>query len=175
MSAIYICSSCIFVSLSLEGISRTDYSGIWTAFGRRVKHAAKAMGVEVPRICSQSDFLDAFTAQFWPTKVVILLDEFSELYGFPDDFRDDFLRCLRDLKQDDHQYGIHGVIAAGTFSILHLNPTISHSSPFNIADMVQNPYFSLEETRALFHQFRQDNDCKVEDAVVDDIWAKSNG
>ena len=31
------------------------------------------------------------------------------------------------------------------------------------------------ETRTLFHVFAQDNDIVIDDAVIKDVWAKSNG
>jgi hypothetical protein len=64
---------------------------------------------------------------------------------------------------------------AGPFSILHLNPTDTTLSPFNISESVANTYFSVEDTRKLFSLFARDNDIVIDDAVVDDIWFKSNG
>ena len=69
-------------------------------------------------------------------------------------------------------YAIRSVIAAGTFGIVNLNPAIS---PFKVADRVQSPYFTVEEVRKLFYEFAQDHSITIDDAVVEDIWAKSNG
>jgi hypothetical protein len=49
------------------------------------------------------------------------------------------------------------------------------TSPFNIADHVRNPYFSIDETRKLFLDFAQDNLITIDEAVIGDIWVKSNG
>jgi hypothetical protein len=72
-------------------------------------------------------------------------------------------------------YAIRSVIAAGTFGIVHLNPSKSSIAPFNIAVRVQNPNFTVEEVRKLFYEFAQDHHITIDDAVVEDIWAKSNG
>jgi hypothetical protein len=72
-------------------------------------------------------------------------------------------------------YAIRSVIAAGTFGVVYLNPSNSTISPFNVADHVQNPYFTIENVMKLFHEFAQDNHITIDDAVVEDIWAKSNG
>jgi hypothetical protein len=67
------------------------------------------------------------------------------------------------------------IIAAGTFRILHLSPTNNSLSPFNVSSSIRNPYFSIEETTALFRAFARDNDCVINDNVIVDVWAKSNG
>ena len=69
-------------------------------------------------------------------------------------------------------YAICSVIAAGTFGIMNLNLLRSTISPFN---RVQNLYFTVEEVRKLFYEFVQDHHITIDDAIVEDIWAKSNG
>jgi hypothetical protein len=56
-----------------------------------------------------------------------------------------------------------------------LSPTDTSLSPFNISNTIQSPYFTIEETRKLFRMFMQDNDIVIEDAVIQDVWAQSNG
>jgi hypothetical protein len=113
-----------------------------------------------------------FSQDSWHGKVV-LLDEFSYLYKSQEAVRNDCLNAIRALKHYRNKHAVHCVIAAGTFSIIHLNPT--DSSPFNIADSVQSPYFTVDETRKLFCEFGSDLSISIDDAIVDDIWAKSNG
>jgi len=90
-------------------------------------------------------------------------------------FRNDFLRTLREIRNNAKVYAIKSVIAAGTFSILLFNPSETSTSPFNVSDRINNPYFTEEETKFLFKEFAQDNGIAIEDAVVEDIWIKSNG
>jgi hypothetical protein len=125
--------------------------------------------------CTQEGFLDAFAAGIWHQNVVLLVDEFSELYRAPDEVRNDCLRAFREIRNNNAMYAIRSIIVAGIFSILRLNPTDSSLSPFNISDSVQTPYFSIEQTRTLFREFAQDNDIIMDDGVADDVWAKSNG
>ena len=72
-------------------------------------------------------------------------------------------------------YAIKSVIAAGTFSILRLNPSDTSISLFNILDSINTPYFTEEEMRELFNEFEKDYWITVEEAIVEDRWAKSNG
>ncbi len=108
----------------------------------------------------------------WKGKVTLLIDEFSSLYQANDDVRDDCLEAFRGLKQDRENHAVQCIIAAGTFSIVYLNPGVS---PFNVADVVQCPYFTIDETRKLFREFAQDLGYSIDDAIVEDVWAKSNG
>jgi hypothetical protein len=125
--------------------------------------------------CTREAFLDAFAADAWNQSVVLLVDEFSELYRAPEDIRNGCLQAFREIRNNNAMYAIRSIISAGTFSILRLNPTNFSISPFNISDSVQAPYFSIEETKTLFHEFAQDNGITIDDHVANDVWAKSNG
>jgi len=124
---------------------------------------------------SQSDFISYFYNNSWDRKVVLLLDEFGSLYLAQDDVRDDCLQAFRELKQDHEGHTLQCIITAGTFSIISLNTSTRGISPFNVADFVQCPYFTIDETRKLFHQFAQDLDYSIDDDIIEDVWAKSNG
>ena len=67
------------------------------------------------------------------------------------------------------------IIAAGIFNIVYLDPTNSGVPPFNVADVIKCPYFTVDETRELFCEFAQDLSYLIDDAIVEDVWAKSNG
>jgi len=170
------------VSLSLEGVdSSSQVREFWRSFGEMLQGAARSgpfgfKWVPTEPILSQGDFLSAFFTGEWHREVVLLIDEFSELYHVSDDIRDECLRAFRYIRNDDEKYAIRGIIAAGTFSILRLTPTKGVGiSPFNISNHINNPYFTVKETRHLFDKFAQDNDITIEDDVVQSVWAKSNG
>jgi len=111
----------------------------------------------------------------WSRKLVLLLDELSVLYGASDHVRNQCLSALRELKNDREEYAVSSVLAAGTFSIINLNPTDRSLSPFNVAGCVQNPNFSLDETRILFGQFMESHGIIVEDDVIEDVWTRTGG
>lgn len=114
-----------------------------------------------------------FHRDSWDRDVVILLDEFSCLYKSEDAVRDDCLNAIRGLRHNRVDYVVQSVIAAGTFSIIHLNPT--ETSPFNVANFIQSEYFTIDETRKLFREFASDSSISIDGPVIDDIWTKSNG
>jgi len=49
------------------------------------------------------------------------------------------------------------------------------NSPFNSGIHIQNINFTLEEVGTLFRQFAQDYGVQVDEAVIDDIFNKTNG
>src|ERR1700722_882712 len=168
---------CYLISVSLEGVDyRRTPKKFWRTFGRAI-----ALGDPNMRMSCQRDFLDAFAAspggpRSRDERLVILLDEFSELYKARNSTRDEVLRAIRGIKQNLNTYTISSIIAAGTFSIVHLNPTpLENISPFNVSDAIQSPNFSREETERLFNEFARDKGITIDDEVVSDIWDKSNG
>ena len=169
---------CYLISVSLEGV---DYlhtpERFWKSFGREI---ATALGDPTVVISSQREFLDAFVAKSGGSgqgneSVIILLDEFSELFKALDDIRNEVIRAMRWIKQSYDTFTISTIIFAGTFSIVHMNPTDRNISPHNISDALQSPNFSKEETERLFNDFARDEGITMDDMVVSDIWEISNG
>ncbi len=152
----------------------------WKSFGNAINLAVSESEL-VPKgpptsISSRVDLKLYFHKDSWDVHVVLLLDELSCLYQAADDVRNDCLQAFRGLKYTRGGHVIQGVIAAGTFGIVNLNPTTSAASPFNVADyFVQSPYFSIDETRKLFGEFAENFGYLIDDAIVVDVWAKSNG
>jgi len=134
-----------------------------------------AIGLASAPIDSQQTFLRAFHRKDWNQDIVLLMDEFSELRSSSEVVLDSFLRTLREVGNNATAYPIRSVIAAGTFSILRLNPSSPFISPFNVSDFINNSYFTAADAKELFHEFEKDNGITIEDGVVDDIWARSNG
>ena len=165
-----------FEQIDYRGTTKQFWKSIGQAIQPRIGEACVAFDRNpIPPITSQQTFLGAFLAKNWALKVVILIDELSELHSASKEVRDDFLRALRVTRNDPDPYAIESVIAAGTFSILLLIPSQSSISPFNVSDRIDNSYFTVEETRTLFDEFAQDHGIMIDNAVVEDIWVRSNG
>ncbi|KAF8662782.1 hypothetical protein AX14_007009 [Amanita brunnescens Koide BX004] len=159
---------------------RSGTEDFWRSFGKVIVTAAAECGRELPielttPISSRIDLKSYFCKASWDRDVVLLLDEFSYLYQANDNVRDDCLLAFRGLKQNCQSHAVKCLIAAGTFSIVYLNPSTSGVSPFNVADIVQCPSFTIDETRKLFLEFAKDLGYSIDDAIVEDVWAKSNG
>lgn len=126
-------------------------------------------------ISSKAEFLAAFSANKWKEfKLVLLFDEFGELGSASVETRDDFLLAIRAIKNHKEGFAIRSVISAGVMSILRLRPS-SRSSPFNAADRVIRPNFTLEETKSLFLEFARDNSVTIDDDIIRDVWEMAGG
>ncbi|KAF8347795.1 hypothetical protein F5887DRAFT_1072145 [Amanita rubescens] len=150
----------------------------WGSFGKAIDLAAARCGRGLPKGCttpisSAIGFISYFRKDYWDGKVVLLLDELSCLYQCEEDVRNDCLIAFRALKHYRRDHAVQCLIAAGTFGIVHLNT--SRGPPFNVAEFVQSPYFTIDETRKLFREFAEDLGVSIDDAIVEDVWAKSNG
>jgi hypothetical protein len=165
------------ISVSFEGVDYTGITSFWDSFSCAAMMCACRCGFTCssPMISSQQDFLDAFHAGAWPHELVLILDELSELHDAPADVRNQCLRAFREITTNRREYVISSILAAGTFSVVHLNPTDGNLSPFNVSNHVQNPYFTLEEMTALFQEFAMDDCINVEDDVIQDVWARESG
>jgi hypothetical protein len=162
------------ISVTIAGLNRDDF---WHSLGISIHGAIRDLGVECAgtEIRSKEGFLNAFRASSWDQEIIILFDELGDIYRMPDDIRDEFISALRTIKDENPSFAIRGVISAGTFSILQLNPSTSDYLPFNITIHVMNPYFTLDETTALFDEFADKNYYKIEPAVIKDVWEKASG
>ena len=147
----------------------------WKSFSDAISSRDDRTFLTTPTpISSTTKLISYFGRASWGGKrVVLLLDGFTSLYKSGDAVRDDFLSAIRELKHNSRYHAVQCVIAAGTLNIFLLNPT--DAPPFNIAESAQCPYFTIDETKKLFHEFASDSNISIDDDILDDIWAKSNG
>ncbi|PKC68839.1 hypothetical protein RhiirA1_440353 [Rhizophagus irregularis] len=170
---------------SIEQINGEDSDVFWKSFG-----VALSIGSEnhhfdsCENISGVYDFQKYFGKKTWPGKendrIVLFIDEFDLLYTFNEKIRSEFLRILRLIKNAMHLFVIHAIVIVGTFSIMHLDSSVSSSgqsldSPFNVKDLVRNPNFSLDKVRTLFAGYEEENKMKIEDEVIEDIYTQTNG
>jgi hypothetical protein len=163
------------ISVSCESLMyRDDRRTFWRSIHSAIQ--TNFFDISLKPVNSSRDFLDVFSSNAWSArKVIFIVDEFSELLRADKELQNDVLRTFREIKNNRDMYAIHSVVICGTFSLLHLSATETSISPFNVADYLQSPYFSKEETQRLFHDFARDRRITIEGAVIEDIWFKSNG
>lgn len=161
------------IRVSLEGVRiNRNEDTFWTSLGDTLRRNY----TEIQDIRSSTNFLNAFNTNVWrEQKIVIFIDEFDKVYDATDNVRNEFLETLREIRNNNHLYAAHSVVACGTLSIRHLNSTNVSLSPFNVAESLKNPYFSLQQTRCLFDEYAQDAEITIDHDIVNDIHTKSNG
>jgi len=173
---VWSCLYKLFYSYQISfTFERVDYSQdteiFWSSMGNALRYTS---GKEFSPSSSEN-FIDAFREKEWNQSIILLIDELSEMLLAPDEILNSFLRTLRTIRHSNRDSAIKSVIAAGTFSTMRLTTSKTNLSPFSIHNSFQIPYFSKDETTKIFGMFAQDNSITIDQAVIDDIWAQSNG
>ena len=106
-------------------------------------------------------------------KIVIFIDEFD---GIPISELSNFLMVLRDLYQNykhDPQKALYSVGLVGIRNISKL--VVDGVSPFNIADQVNFPSFSLKNVRDLYEQYTQETCQPFTEKAISIIYEQTCG
>ena len=99
-----------------------------------------------------------------PKRIIIFIDEFD---GIPIDELENFLTTLRELYQRYKKQSDKALYSVGLVGIRNITKLIVGGvSPFNIADQVKLPPFTLKNVRDLYAQYTEEtNQPFTEDAV----------
>ena len=149
----------------------------WKSFGLLIDNSAALYRLPSPEGVMETslDFVKYFRQDRWRDKeIVLLIDEFGVLKDAPENVLKECLGALRTFKHDRQAYAIRSLIATGTYSILDFS-TSSSVAPFNVAAVVENPYFTPEDVQNLFHDFAENIGFTIDDDIAGDVWAQSNG
>jgi len=106
-------------------------------------------------------------------KIVIFIDEFD---GIPRDELKNFLATLRDLYQeykDAKQKALYSIGLIGIRNITKL--VVGGVSPFNIADHVRIPPFSLQNVHDLYAQYTEETNQPITKDAVKKVYEETAG
>jgi hypothetical protein len=106
-------------------------------------------------------------------KIVIFIDEFD---GIPRDELEDFLNTIRDLYLEYKEIKQKALYSIGLIGIRDITKLIVGGiSPFNIADQVEMPPFSLKNVRDLYSQYTEETGQPFTEAAVKKVYEKTRG
>lgn len=108
-------------------------------------------------------------------KIVIFIDEFD---GIPQHEIVPFLMTLRDLYQQyktSNNKALYSVGLVGIRNVARLTVGGENPSPFNIADHIKLPAFTLKNIRDLYAQYTQDTNQPFMDDAVQKIFEETAG
>jgi hypothetical protein len=106
-------------------------------------------------------------------KIVIFIDEFD---GIPLDELENFLTTLRRLYQKYKKVKQKALYSIGLVGIRDITKLIVGGvSPFNIADQVDLPSFSLKNVRELYAQYTAETNQPFEDEAVRKVYEETAG
>ncbi|MCP4138475.1 MAG: hypothetical protein GY754_46385 [bacterium] len=106
-------------------------------------------------------------------KIIIFIDEFD---GIPIIELENFLNILRELYQEykkEPKKALYSVALVGIRNIPKL--VVGGVSPFNIADQVKLPPFSLNNIKDLTDQYRSETNQPFSDEAVEKIFSETSG
>jgi len=106
-------------------------------------------------------------------KIVIFIDEFD---GIPRDDLENFLTTLRELYQEYKGREDKALYSIGLVGIRNITKLIVGGvSPFNIADQVSLPSFSLQNVHDLYAQFTEETNQSFADLAVEKVFKETAG
>ncbi len=106
-------------------------------------------------------------------KIVIFIDEFD---GIPRDELENFLTTLRELYQEYKAQENKALFSVGLVGIRNITKLIVGGvSPFNIADQVGLPPFSLKNVRDLYAQYTAETNQPFTDEAVNMVYTETAG
>jgi len=106
-------------------------------------------------------------------KIIIFIDEFD---GIPLSELENFLMVLRDLYQNykhTQKKALYSIGLVGIRNITRL--VVGGVSPFNIADQVNLPMFSLSNVKNLYYQYTQETNQPFSDEAIQLIYDQTCG
>jgi hypothetical protein len=98
------------------------------------------------------------------TRFVLIIDEVE---GINPDFFGQFLHSIRNVYHSRAEHALKSVILVGVSNIVGV--VMDNASPFNIADNLNVPYFTNEETLELFAQHERETGQLFDPSVKDKI------
>ena len=106
-------------------------------------------------------------------KIVIFIDEFD---GIPENELENFLTTLRELYQKFKKRQDKALYSVGLVGIRNITKLIVGGvSPFNIADQVKLPPFSLKNVRDLYAQYSEETNQPFTDEAVKMVYTETAG
>lgn len=106
-------------------------------------------------------------------KIVIIIDEFD---GLPENELENFLTTLRELYQKYKKRKDKALYSVGLVGIRNITKLIVGGvSPFNIADQVKLPPFSLKNVRDLYAQYTEETNQPFTDDAVKTVYTETAG
>jgi hypothetical protein len=180
----------IFILMSFENCKHDDvitfYSYIQTKIYNQLIHRlemlecheleAVQLFFDTHRLTKCADFyslFDSLNRIITRKKIVIFIDEFD---GIPLDEIEIFLSTLRKLYQDYKEQKDKALYSIGLVGIRNITQlVVGGVSPFNIADHVEIPPFTMQNIRDLYQQYTQETNQPFSEEAVQEIFEQTQG
>ena len=160
------------VRVSLEAMKTLGRAKFYQTLGQRLARGLSEQQIRLTfQMEDQIDFQTALETARWPvSRIVLVIDEFEEIAP---EVLSEFLHVLRDIYQYKEHYVLHSLMLVGVSTLAEL--VVSSSSPFNIVDQLQIPYFTFAEVQGLIQQFVDESGQPFDEAVIRAIYTNTQG
>lgn len=119
------------------------------------------------------ELFEVLNARGMQKKIVIFIDEFD---GIPRNELENFLTTLRELYQEYKKQDDKALYSVGLVGIRNITKlTVGGVSPFNIADQVKLPPFSLKNVRDLYAQYTAETKQPFTEEAVEAVYTETAG
>jgi len=180
----------IFILMSFENCKKDDLITFYTYIQNKIYNQlihrlemldcheleAVQLFIDTHRLTKCADFYSLFEALnriITRKKIVIFIDEFD---GIPLDEIEIFLSTLRKLYQDYKEQKDKALYSVGLVGIRNITQlVVGGVSPFNIADHVEIPPFTLQNIRDLYQQYTQETNQPFTEEAVQQIFEQTQG
>lgn len=160
------------VWISFEGLTHASVEKFYKVLGHDLQRELALTGDQ-----STVTLADPIDLQFYleqlQTQVkalVLVIDEFESV---PDSVLSDLLHTFRKIYHRKEYYALHALLLVGVSTLAEL--VVSSSSPFNIVDQLQIPYFTLAEVEDLIGQHVQETGQVFTPEVLQAIYTNTQG
>lgn len=158
--------------VSFEGFKTLTRLKFYKALHHRLAQEFATYGIEVDITIE-----DQFDLQLYLERIsicsqliVLVIDEFEEI---PDDVLNEVMHVLRAMYQKRQHHKLQSLILAGVSTMAEL--ILTSASPFNVADELALPYFTLPEVRELIGQHTAETGQAFTDEVIQAIYDNTQG
>jgi len=160
--------------ISFENLQGATKKEFYETFGHKLFRELVPYGMKTPHVIKNeidlAGFFEEIRLQF--PALIVMIDEFE---GGPKRTLGALLHTLRNIYHERKYYALHSLFLVGVSTLADLMVASTTTSPFNIADELEIPYFSIAEVKDLIGQYTQESGQKFDEEVIKAIYENTNG
>ena len=160
------------VWISFESLRTIGREKFYQVMGHELQRALASYGLKLDYPFSDQVDVQRFFEEIrkQTPRIVLVIDEFEDV---PTSAMSELLHAFRKMYHQKEHYALHALALVGVGSLAEL--VVSSSSPFNIVDELQIPYFSQAEVEHLIQEYVADSGQRFEAEVIQAIYDNTQG
>ncbi|MEN8219471.1 MAG: ATP-binding protein [Pseudomonadota bacterium] len=156
--------------ISLENLKTVSKNDFYQELNHELRRELAKQGIPAEITIRDPISLTHFFEQPQSKPIVLVIDEFE---GLPDAVLNELMHTFRKIYHQKESYSLHSLILVGVTTVAEL--VLSSASPFNIAEEMQLPYFTVAEVRSLLQQYFAESQQSFTDQAIQAIYDNTKG